>query len=52
MSVIETIEQLREIYPQAVGRAVQKELSALEQHSRHFIQLSPVLVISSSALDG
>jgi len=52
MSVIETIEQLREIYPQAVGRAVQKELSALEQHSRQFIQLSPVLVISSSALDG
>ena len=50
--MIETIEQLREIYPQAVGRAVQKELALLEQHSRRFIQLSPMLIISSSSPDG
>lgn len=42
-----TAEQLRERYPPAQGRAVSKELRALDVHCRRFIELSPFLVMST-----
>jgi len=45
---IETLEQLRQLYPPATERAVRKQLSALDVHCRRFIELSPFLVIATS----
>jgi PPOX class probable FMN-dependent enzyme len=52
MAKIKTIEQLRKIYKPVVGRATEKVLCGLEKHSRHFIETSPFLVISSMGTDG
>lgn len=52
MSRITTEEQLRQVYRQPAGRAVTKQMSALEKHSRRFIELSPFLVLSSTGPDG
>ncbi len=52
MSVIDTLEDLRQHYKPAAGRSVQKELSHLDKHCRHFISLSPFLVIGSSSTQG
>jgi len=52
MSVINSSEALREHYKAAGGRSVEKELSVLDKHCRHFISLSPFLVIGSSSTNG
>jgi len=52
MSVIDTSEALRQRYKQAGGRAVEKELTKLDKHCRHFISLSPFLVLGSSSAEG
>lgn len=44
---IETVAQLRDIYPEPSGRAAIKTLPALEKHSINFIQTSPFVVIST-----
>lgn len=44
---IETEDQLRALYGFPQGRAKDKQLPALEKHSRHFIQTSPFAVIST-----
>lgn len=44
---IESQEQLRELYGQVSGRAVDKQLSELEQHSIRFIEMSPFLTLAS-----
>ena len=44
---IESKEALREIYGFARGRAKQKQLESLEQHTRHFIKTSPFVLIST-----
>ena len=49
--MIQTIEQLRGLYPPAKERAVKKQLSALDGHCQRFIGLSPFVVISSLGLD-
>lgn len=49
---IETIDALRQKYNTAGGRAVTKEHSRIEKHTRRFLALSPFLVIASSANDG
>ncbi|MBB1486343.1 pyridoxamine 5'-phosphate oxidase family protein [Oceanospirillum sp. D5] len=49
---IETEEQLRALYGYPVGRAKQKQLPALEQHSRRFIHTSPFAVISTCNIHG
>ena len=49
---IQTEKQLRALYPQPVGRAQIKVLSALEKHSKNFIETSPFLVISSADASG
>ena len=50
---IDTIEQLRALYPAPKERAVRKQLSALDKHCRKFIELSPFVVVAScSAAQG
>ena len=52
MPVIDTAKALRGRYKAAGGRSVEKELSALDKHCRHFVSLSPFLVIGSSSANG
>ncbi len=52
MSKIETLEQLRALYPSAKGLAVDKQLSRLDPHCRRFIALSPFLVLATKGPDG
>ena len=52
MSKIETLEQLRALYPAAKGLAVDKQLSRLDRHCRRFIELSPFLVLATKGQDG
>lgn len=52
MGRITSLEALRALYPSAHERAVKKQLSRIDRHSRRFIELSPFLVISSRGKDG
>ena len=52
MARVVTVDQLREIYRQPKGRAAQKVIPQLEQHSKHIIELSPFIVISTTGEDG
>jgi len=52
MAKIETVDELRDIYVVAKGRAVEKELRRLEKHSRRVIELSPFLIIGTMGEDG
>ena len=47
-SQINSLAALRALYAAPMGRAVQKQLSALDSHCRSFIALSPFLVLSTS----
>ncbi len=49
---INSIEQLRALYPSPTERAVKKRLAALDVHCRSFIQLSPFVVLASSSTEG
>lgn len=49
---IKTKEQLKDRYGAVSPRAEQKEQNELDKHFRHFISLSPFLVIASSAENG
>ena len=46
---IDSLEQLRALYPNPKERSVRKQLSALDVHCRRFIELSPFVVIASSS---
>ena len=52
MSILDTSDALRQIYGHAKGRAVSKQMSKLEKHSKRFIELSPFLVMATSRPDG
>jgi uncharacterized protein len=52
VSAIEDRQRLREVYDPARGRAVTKELAALDRHCRAFIALSPFVVVASGAANG
>jgi len=45
-------DQLRELYGWPKGRAKSKVLTQLEKHSKHFISLSPFLIMSTSNKEG
>jgi uncharacterized protein len=49
---IDSVEQLRALYPAPKERAVKKQLAALDVHCRRFIQLSPFVVLASSNTTG
>jgi len=44
--------ELREIYRRPSGRALQKELHALDRHCRHFISRSPFLTLATCGANG
>jgi PPOX class probable FMN-dependent enzyme len=52
MEFITTHEQLRTVYKAAQGRAVEKELRAIDPHSRNFIEKSPFVLIGSQDAEG
>ena len=52
MARVETVNQMREIYRQPKGRAAQKVIPQLEKHSKHIIELSPFMLISTTGEDG
>src|SRR6201988_5578741 len=52
MDTIEDPRRLRELYGEPGERAVKKQLDRLDRHCRHFIALSPFLVIASSDPSG
>jgi len=45
--MITTVEQLRNLYPYASGRAKDKVLPHLEKHSTHFIMKAPFALLST-----
>jgi len=49
---ITTREQLREHYAEAKGRAALKVIDHVEEHCRHFIALSPFLLLSTADAQG
>ena len=52
MAKIETVEQLRALYTKPPSdRALRKVLDRLDPHCRRFIELSPFLLLASSAAD-
>ncbi len=50
--MIETIEDLRRLYPQPKPRSLAKQLDRLDPHCRRFIGLSPFLVLATVGPDG
>lgn len=48
---IQTLEQLRTLYAAPKERAVKKQLAALDRHCKHYISLSPFVVLSSVGAD-
>jgi hypothetical protein len=50
--IMRTEDQLRAVYGHAKGRAAEKAIQRLDRHCRHFISLSPFLVLSSAGADG
>ena len=51
-NIIETEEQLRELYEAPMERAILKQKSELDKPSKEFIQHSPFLVLSTISPDG
>ena len=51
-NMIETLADLRNRYSQPGQRALQKQLTRLEKHSKRFIEMSPFLVIASANKSG
>ncbi len=49
---ISNVSELRETYRPPAARAHQKVLDRIDEHSRRFIELSPLCVISSIGADG
>ncbi|MEM7253159.1 MAG: pyridoxamine 5'-phosphate oxidase family protein [Pseudomonadota bacterium] len=49
---VESLERLRMLYGQPSERARLKELKTLDKHCRHFISLSPFVVVASAGANG
>lgn len=49
---ITSLAALRTLYAAPKERAVKKQLSALDKHCRHFIALSPCVVLATAGADG
>ena len=52
MTTITTLPALRELYAPVNPRSALKELPQLDEHAKHFISLSPFVIISSYGADG
>ncbi len=51
METITNKEQLRQVYPPAMERALRKEMAALDSHARRFIELSPFVILATKGAD-
>lgn len=51
-SAIESVQELRDLVGEPVQRAIAKELSALDERSRAFVEAAPFLVMATAAADG
>jgi len=49
---IDSVEELRALYPAPKERSVKKQLAALDVHCRRFIELSPFVVLASGNTAG
>lgn len=49
---INSLEQLRELYPPPSERAINKELDHLDRHCREFIELCPFVLVASADARG
>ena len=49
---IDSIEDLRKLYAEPTGRALRKQITCLDQHSRRFIELSPFFVMATTSRSG
>lgn len=47
--IIDSLDKLRALYADPKPRSLQKQLSALDEHCRRFIALSPFAVVSSTS---
>ena len=52
MTQLKSAKALRKLYALPKGRALKKERSSFEKHSRHFVELSPFLMIGTSSKEG
>lgn len=52
MAKITTVETLRDHYGEAKKRSLEKQLTKLEKHSRHFISLSPFVLLGTASAIG
>ena len=52
MTTLDNPDALRECYPDALERSLQKQLDHLDRHCIRFIELSPFFVMASAAPDG
>jgi uncharacterized protein len=50
--MIETLQDLRRIYPEPKPRALAKQLDRLDVHCRRFIEVAPFLVLATVGKDG
>lgn len=50
--ILRTEDELRAVYGSPAGRAAQKAIPKLDKHCRHFISLSPFLILSTAGGDG
>lgn len=50
--ILRTEDELRAVYGSPGGRAAEKAIPKLDKHCRHFISLSPFLILSTAGGDG
>lgn len=50
--ILRTEDELRAVYGSPAGRAAEKAIPKLDKHCRHFISLSPFLILSTAGGDG
>jgi PPOX class probable FMN-dependent enzyme len=50
--MIESLQELRQMYPQPKARAIAKQLDRLDPYCRRFIGLAPFLVLATVGKDG
>ncbi|MDQ3756725.1 MAG: pyridoxamine 5'-phosphate oxidase family protein [Actinomycetota bacterium] len=50
--MIGSVDELRELYPPPKQRALDKEISTLDDHCRAFVGLSPLVLMGTAGADG
>ncbi|HEX2039876.1 MAG TPA: pyridoxamine 5'-phosphate oxidase family protein [Acidimicrobiales bacterium] len=50
--VVGSVEELREVVPEPGALSLNKEVSALDEHCRAFVERSPLVLVGTAAADG